>query len=113
MAAIFYFSSESQPLPELTVRVWDKLLHTTEYAGLSLLVFRALDGEGIGRLPAALLTIAIVSGYGATDEWHQAYVPLRSSDIHDWLADSLGASVGAAAYWIVSTVSRRPRPLRR
>jgi VanZ family protein len=102
MAAIFYFSSESQPLPELTVRVWDKLLHTTEYAGLSLLVFRALDGEGIGRWPAVLLTIAIVSGYGATDEWHQAYVPLRSSDIHDWLADSFGASVGALAYALAS-----------
>ena len=47
MAAIFHFSSESQPLPMLTEHVWDKLLHTIEYTGLAILLFRALDGEGL------------------------------------------------------------------
>ena len=45
MAAIFHFSSESQPLPALTEHVWDKLLHLTEYAGLGLLWCRALRSE--------------------------------------------------------------------
>src|SRR5207249_439142 len=74
MVAIFYFSSQSHPLPELTTRVWDKLLHTIEYAGLGFLVFRALSGEKLERWLAALLTVIIVSGYGASDEWHQLYV---------------------------------------
>ena len=113
MVTIFHFSSESQPLPAVTAHVWDKILHTAEYAGLGALVFRALVGEGMGWRPAALLTLAIVSGYGATDEWHQSYVPLRSADIRDWFADTFGAAAGASVYWIINTASRPQRPLRR
>ena len=49
MGAIFHLSGESQPLPELTAHVWDKLLHLVEYAGLAVLLFRAVSGEGVGR----------------------------------------------------------------
>lgn len=45
MALIFHFSSESAPLPALTALVWDKALHLTEYAGLGLLLCRALRGR--------------------------------------------------------------------
>lgn len=98
MIAIFHFSSESEPLPAVTAHVWDKLLHTAEYAGLALLFCRALRRERLGVLAAALVAVLLTSAYGATDEWHQFYVPLRSSDIHDWLADTLGGTIGAACY---------------
>lgn len=52
--AIFHFSSQSDPLPEVTAHVWDKLLHTVEYTGLGLLVFRALAGEGLAGWTATL-----------------------------------------------------------
>jgi VanZ family protein len=97
MAAIFYFSSESHPLPELTEHVWDKLLHTIEYLGLAVLLFRAIDGEGLDWRRTAILTVLIVSAYGASDEWHQAFVPLRSSDVYDWLTDTLAGVIGATA----------------
>jgi VanZ family protein len=113
MVAIFNVSSQSEPFPELTAHVWDKLLHTVEYAGLGFLVYRALVGEGLGGWSATLLTILIVSAYGATDEWHQAYVPLRTADVQDWMVDTLGAGFGAAAYALINRASRRPRPLRR
>src|SRR3981189_3139226 len=113
MVAMFYFSSQSQPLPELTTRVWDKALHTIEYAGLGFLVFRALSGEKLVCWSAALLTVVIVSGYGASDEWHQLYVPTRSGDVLDWLVDVLGGGLGTVAYLMISTASRPPRPLRR
>jgi VanZ family protein len=113
MVVIFHFSAESQPLPELTATLWDKFLHAIEYAGLASLVFRAFVGAGVSAWPAALLTIAIVSGYGATDEWHQAYVPLRNADIRDWFTDTIGALLGIGAYWIVSTALRRRRRPRR
>jgi VanZ family protein len=100
MAAIFHFSSESQPLPELTALVWDKILHTIEYAGLGFLVFRALNGEGTGWRRAAALTLVIVSLYGASDEWHQSFVPMRSSNVSDWLVDMLGGAFGAFGYAI-------------
>ena len=97
MAAIFHFSSQSEPLPALTEHVWDKLLHTIEYTGLAVLLFRALDGEALGRWWSAVLTVMIVSAYGASDEWHQVFVPMRSADVNDWLTDTLAGAIGAAA----------------
>jgi VanZ family protein len=91
------------------VTVWDAILHTVEYAGLGALVFRALVGEGLNWWLAALLTLMIVSGYGATDEWHQSYVPLRSADIRDWFADTSGAAAGVLAYLIINRASRPQR----
>jgi VanZ family protein len=111
MAIIFGFSSQSDPLPALTEHVWDKLLHVAEYAGLAFLLGRALVGEGLGYLSACVLAVVMTSGYGASDEYHQLFVPMRSSDVRDWAADTLGAAAGAVAY--VSTVSRPPRRPRR
>ena len=117
MAAIFHFSSQSEPLPALTEHVWDKLLHTIEYTGLAVLLFRALDGEALGRWWSAALTVMIVSAYGASDEWHQVFVPMRSADVNDWLTDTLAGAIGAAASVLFQRARssfRRPgRPLAR
>jgi VanZ family protein len=112
MAVIFHLSSQSDPLPTLTENVWDKLLHTVEYAGLAVLFFRALDGEGARPWAAAALTVLIVSGYGASDEWHQLYVPLRSPDVQDWMTDTLAAAIGAAVCVVFVTWRRRQRTAR-
>ena len=98
MALIFYLSSETNPLPELTAHVWDKFLHTGEYAALAFLLGRALVGEGLGWLAAFAAAVVVTSLYGASDEWHQAFVPMRDSDIHDWFADTMGAALGALVY---------------
>ena len=112
MAVIFYFSAQSDPMPVVTEHVWDKLLHTAEYLGLATLLFRALYGEGLGRWQAAILTVILASGYGASDEWHQAFVPMRSSDVQDWFADTFAAGMGAAAS-VLFVVSRPSRPRHR
>lgn len=104
VVVIFYLSSQSEPLPGLTSHVWDKALHAIEYSGLGVLIFRALFGE---RLPLPVvvgLTAAIVSVYGASDEWHQSFVPMRSPDIRDWMADTLG---GIAAAVVCAFIARR------
>ncbi len=98
MALIFHLSSNSNPLPLLTENVWDKALHCIEYGGLAWLLCRALIGEGLGWAPALLLALMAASAYGATDEWHQLYTPGRSADFHDWMADTLGATLGLGAY---------------
>jgi VanZ family protein len=119
MMAIFYLSSQPDPLPALTTSVWDKALHTIEYAGLGVLFCRALTGEGLSLRPAAALAIVLVSGYGASDEWHQLYVPLRNSSVRDWMADTLGSAVGAACYvsalavWRMGSASTASHPPRR
>jgi VanZ family protein len=98
MVAIFHFSSETNPLPQVTAHVWDKLLHTLEYSGLAVLLCRALIGEGAGWIRAIVLAIVVSSIYGASDEWHQSFVPLRDSDVRDWLTDNIGATLGAGCY---------------
>jgi VanZ family protein len=98
MLIVFQLSSESRPLPAVTAHVWDKLLHLIEYGGLAALVCRALLGEGLGWLAAVTGAIVAASVYGASDEWHQSFVPMRDSDIHDWMADTLGGAAGAVVY---------------
>jgi VanZ family protein len=101
---IFHFSSESNPLPGLTSLVWDKALHTTEYAGFALLLCRALRGEGLRWWTSVALAAILASVYAATDEWHQLFVPQRSADVADWAADVVGAAAGSSLYRLISDV---------
>ena len=96
MAVIFYLSSQSAPLPAVTAVVWDKVLHLFEYAALAALFGRALLGEGLGWAASFVVAALLAAAYGATDEYHQLFVPLRSGELRDWLVDVLGASLGAA-----------------
>ena len=50
-----------------------------------------------------LAPIAFAAIYGVTDEIHQAFVPTRSADPWDLLADAAGATMVVGAYiaWIV------------
>jgi VanZ family protein len=113
MALIFYSSSQSDPAPALTGVVWDKLLHGGGYAVLGILLGIALHGEGLARGRMVVLAALLTSLYAASDEWHQSYTPHRESDVRDWLADTIGGTLGAAGFGVVSTASRRRRPLRR
>jgi VanZ family protein len=104
MGLIFLLSSQSAPLPEVTTIVWDKLLHLVEYGVLAVLFYRAFTGEAINWLAAALLALIVTSLYAASDEWHQAFVPLRTSDLDDWIADTAGAALAIVAY---AAIARR------
>lgn len=96
LATIFYLSSQTNPLPELTTRFWDKGLHFAEYGGLGALLLFALRRSGVGVRAALAAAAAGASLYGATDELHQAFVPGRSCDLLDWTSDTLGGAAGAA-----------------
>lgn len=96
-AVIFALSAQSDPLPFLPRQIFlqDKLLHGVEYAVLGGLLVHALRLAGLRPGVALVSAVVIASAYGATDELHQAFVPGRSSEVADWLADTLGATVGA------------------
>ena len=98
MAVIFAVSAQPNPLPEVTARVSDKVLHLVEYSGLAALLVRALTREGWGWRDAMLAAMVMTSLYGASDEYHQAFVPNRNPAVSDWVADSLGALVGASVF---------------
>ncbi len=84
----------------LSLGLPDKVHHTYLYAILGLLTFRALS-----RWPspiskwAFLAAIAFNLLYGASDEWHQSFVPNRTPDFFDWLADGAGTVLGVFIYW--------------
>jgi VanZ family protein len=97
---IFYLSSLSDPeqsLPSLLSDVSDKILHGVEYAALGAMCYRAFRWGSHERLAPHALALAMIlaSLYGLTDELHQWFVPFRDSAWQDWLADSIGAAIGA------------------
>jgi VanZ family protein len=94
-AVIFWLSHQPNPLPGLTARFSDKLLHAVEYAGLAGLLAVGLARLRPGWLArAALLAMLLASAYGLTDELHQAFVPSRDASLLDWAFDTIGAVVG-------------------
>jgi VanZ family protein len=100
---IFFLSAQSHPedqLPLFVLRdISDKVLHAVEYGILSLLCYRAFRwaaGPVVAR-QAVVLAIVTASVYGLTDEVHQAFVPFRESGWQDWLADTIGAMIGATS----------------
>jgi VanZ family protein len=101
---IFFLSAQSHPeeqLPSFLLEgVSDKVLHAVEYGILSLLCYRAFRwaaGPAVAR-QAVVLAIVTASVYGLTDEVHQLFVPFRESSWQDWLADIIGAVIGAMSW---------------
>jgi VanZ family protein len=94
---IFYLSS----MPKLGLRtdtlLVPKLAHVIEYAFLTFLLVRALEGHRSTRRRAAWIGAAIALVYAVTDEFHQGYVPNRHSSALDVLIDGIG--IGTVAWW--------------
>ncbi len=108
MSAIFYVSSLSEPvIPSGT----DKPLHWMAYLGLAVIVVRALAGGLPGRIGlwTGAVAMLITVGYGVTDEVHQMFVPGRTADVNDLLADAAGAITGTVACWAWGILSRASR----
>ena len=80
----------------------DKILHVAAYTLLGFLFFRALaSGRFAGNRNALLiLSILFSSLYGASDEIHQSFVPGRSAETADALADLVGSILGAGCGWL-------------
>jgi VanZ family protein len=103
---IFILSSISN-VPTLPGHMSDKTAHTLLYAGLGFLVARAL-AKGLGRpVPGwIVLVVAAFSGlYGLSDETHQLFVPHRSFELMDMVADVAGGTLGAGVLWAWSIIA--------
>ena len=84
---------------------YDKVAHFTLYALFAVLLSRDI-AQVTGRWRSALLAILIAVAFGAADEWHQQFIPGRSTDIADWRADSIGAAIGAVLFTLLSWIRR-------
>ncbi|HUJ78734.1 MAG TPA: VanZ family protein [Nitrospiria bacterium] len=99
---IFYLSSRQfgpilAGLPPNT----DKLIHMVEYAGFGAITYHAVSTAGWAphRRWRLILVIMIGIAYGASDEFHQMFVPTRDSDVRDVMADAVGTAIGA---WLMA-----------
>ncbi len=106
MGVIFTLSHQpTLPYPkDVDAVVISTLGHLSVYAVLGALVWWALGGIGVDGWRRAVLAIAVAALYGVTDEWHQSFVPGRTPDPRDLLADTTGATV---AVLVVTWLSRR------
>ncbi len=94
---IFALSSiESASLPSLRFALGDKLIHLGEYGLFGFLFARFF--VHLGWKNPYLWAVLIASMYGAADEIHQFYVPGRTMEVYDWIADTLGGLGGSQAY---------------
>jgi VanZ family protein len=107
MGVIFYLSA--QPDVTLPTGVDDKTAHYVAYMTLGLLVVRALAHGLPARITAmvAIVALVVTIGYGATDEWHQSFVPGRSSELADLAADALGALGAVGLCWAWGMIAIR------
>lgn len=105
MAGIFWLSSLERPQFPLVKS--DTLAHAAGYALLGALTLRAANG-GLHRpvsTGAALFAFLLSAGYGASDEWHQSFVPGRVASVGDVCADALGTFLAIA---FLAAWKRRP-----
>jgi len=97
LLVIFTESSfPSSDFPEIGLTLADKYVHFIIYFGLCLLFFYSLKNQSkFIKLQEYPLTFSLIftSLYGVTDELHQYFVPGRTSDVLDWIADTLGALI--------------------
>jgi VanZ family protein len=110
MAAIFWESSLPEAPLALPQMVSDKAAHALEFCLLAFFVVRALAGGLPARIRTGTLIAAmlITSAYGASDELHQLFVPNRSAEFLDWVADGTGAVCGSVACWAWGIIAARP-----
>jgi VanZ family protein len=82
-----------------------KCAHLAEYAVLALLLWRAVrrpvkNDPRRWNWAEAGLALSIVFLYGASDEFHQIFVPNRTAQVSDVLIDTAGGAAGLLALWL-------------
>jgi len=89
-----------------------KCAHVTEYAIFAVLVRRALCGGGFASPGWSWSkvggTLLLVFSYASTDEFHQRFVPTRTSSVRDVFLDTAGGALGLFVLWFVGRIRKRP-----
>lgn len=89
--------ASSKPGNEVGIPVpWDKVVHGSAYA---ILAFTLCLGAGKWRQRACWAVPLFIALFAASDEWHQSFVPGRSCDPKDWMADMTGTTLAVVAWW--------------
>jgi len=108
----FIFTASAVPGTHLPGHLWDKLVHLIVYAMLGVFFLLPLSGgrfSGV-TLRAAAVAVVLSCLYGISDELHQRFVPNRTPDVMDVLADTIGAAAGVLVALACRAAAARLRP---
>lgn len=90
------FTEQSEEVQEQTVEslqfIARKSAHFIAYMILGIILILLLQLSNINKKPQ--LALALCVAYAISDEFHQFFVPGRSSQLRDVLIDSLGSLTG-------------------
>jgi len=110
MVAIFAMSAQQtvpQP-PGFSIEYTAIAGHLVSYGILALLLLWALPAGAARPRYRLALAVLLAILYGASDEFHQSFVPGRSATAFDVVVDALGAILAVTLYaaWRARTPSR-------
>ena len=106
MMAVLFAASSVSDTSAVPPAFSDKILHIGSYAALGVTVFRGFAGARFAAMTRgrALATVLFCILYGVSDEFHQSFVPGRTPDVRDLVADGAGAALGVAALMFLKAV---------
>jgi len=109
LAALIFFLSSFEHLPSPPGPYSDKWEHIAMYGLLSTLIVRAMaGGRWLGvRTSVFWSAVVLATLYGVSDEVHQSFVPGRTADVADVVADAIGAVVAAGLLLAWAIIRRR------
>jgi VanZ family protein len=111
VSAIWVLSSQSTlPVPK-GILGFDKLQHLLAYLCLaaSFVFWFSPAQRRFHRFRTFLLLSLVGSLYGVIDEAHQFFVPGRDCNVWDWIADTMGALLGAGVALMADRLVLRRR----
>lgn len=88
-----------------------KMAHMTEYAVLTVLLYRGLFNSGVSKMNALIYSVVVAALYGASDEFHQSFTPGREPHLRDVVFDTIGAGLAAFILW--KLLPKAPAKLRK
>ncbi len=92
---LFLSSLQHPPQPEVQIPFLDKIVHFVLYffVGICYLHSFTCSWKKMTK-KRRLLAFAFAILFGGFDEFYQSFIPNRSPDFFDWLADSSGVFAG-------------------
>ncbi len=109
VAGLIFILSSFEQLPSPPSGITDKHEHFTIYFLLGLTLVRAFAGGRLANITwlVALVSALTVVAYGASDEFHQSFVPGRDCSVDDLMADAVGGFTAGAVLLAWAIIRRR------
>jgi len=92
---IFYFSSISGTSYQTGTRLIPTIYHLTVFFLFNFFLLISIKGNKKIKINYILIALGISIIYALSDEFHQIFVPFRSSSIQDILIDTAGIFLSA------------------